>query len=386
MTGRRPPTILISAGETSGDRLGAGLARALRARRPELRLVGMGGERMEAEGVERVQDASEVAVVGIVEVLAHLPALRRAMDRLRRALDGADLLVPIDYPDFNLRLAKDAGRAGVPVVYFVSPQVWAWRKGRVKRIRRLVRRMLVLFPFERAFYDDAGVPVTFVGHPAVDLQPEPPDREAWFRAAGLDPARPAVALLPGSRRGEIGRLLPVLFAAAERLRARRPELQFVLPVAPGLDRAWLDALVAAQPFRDVALQRDGFAGALAHCAAGAVASGTASLESALAGLPIVVVYRIAPLSYLLGRMLVDLEHVALPNLVAGRRLVPELIQGDCTPERVAAEVARYLDDPERAAEVRRGLAAVRERLGEPGVFDRAAEAVLAELDRVADPE
>jgi len=204
----RAPRIVLSAGEASGDRLGAGLAHALRRRHPEIELLGMGGPQMAEAGVRLVQDASEVAVVGIQEVLAHLPAIRRAMRSLETVLrdERPDLLVPIDFPDFNLRLAARARRAGVDVVYFVSPQVWAWRRGRVHGIRRLVRQMLVLFPFEVDFYERAGVPVTFVGHPLAEAPPEPRSREELCTAAGLDPERETIALVPGSRRSEVSRL------------------------------------------------------------------------------------------------------------------------------------------------------------------------------------
>jgi lipid-A-disaccharide synthase len=279
-----------------------------------------------------------------------------------------DLLVTIDFPDFNLRLAARARRAGTDVVYFVSPQVWAWRAGRVRTIRRLVRRMLVLFPFETAIYEAAGVPVTFVGHP-VSEQPPP------VRAPGQD----TLALLPGSRRGEVARLLPPLLEAGRIVQDRRPGVRFVLPLASGLDPAWVGSLVERGPLPGVRILRDGYPAILADCRAGVVASGTASLEAAVAGLPIVVVYRMNPLSHAIGRLLVRVEHIALPNLVAGRRVVPELVQRECTGERIATELLRYLEEPAHEASVRRQLGAIRDRLGGPGVFERAAERILAEL-------
>jgi lipid-A-disaccharide synthase len=373
---------MLSAGEPSGDRLGAGLARALLRRRPDAELVGMGGEKMREAGVRLLQDAAEVAVVGIFEVLAHLPAIRRAKRRLDSFLrtERPDVLVPVDFPDFNLRLAAEAGRAGVPVVYFVSPQVWAWRRGRVKRIRHLVRRMLVLFPFETAFYEQAGVPVTFVGHPMAERGPAPAAREALCERAGLDPEATHIALLPGSRRGEVERLLPVLLEAAGRLREGRPELRFLVSAAPGLEPRALRREIPASLADVVRLHAGDYPEILAVCEAGVVAAGTASLEAAVMGLPIVVVYRMNPLSYALGRALVRVEHVAMPNLVAGRRVVPELIQGDCTPTAIAAALAAYLDGPDEARRVREALGEVRKRLGGPGIFDRAAEAVLEEME------
>lgn len=378
----RPPRILISAGEASGDRLGAGLALAILERHPDAQLVGMGGPLMARAGVRLVQDASEVAVVGIVEALGQLRAIRQAMRRLEACLETErpDLIVPVDFPDFNLRLASRARRAGVKVVYFVSPQIWAWRRGRVRQIRRLVSRMLVLFPFELPMYEAAGVPVTFVGHPVAEaIGRSVPERQELCRRAGLDPSREVIALLPGSRRSEVSRLLPPMLDAAQRLRRARAGLQCVIPLAPGLPAAWVEAQLGQPAPEGVRMHFGDYPEILSVCSAGVVASGTASLEAAVAGLPIVVVYRMSPVSYLVGRLLVRLEYIALPNLVAGRRVVPELIQGECTGERIAELLLRYLERPDEVASVRRALSEVRERLGGPGVFPRAAESVLAEL-------
>jgi lipid-A-disaccharide synthase len=346
----------------------------------------MGGDEMRAAGVRIVQHASEVSVVGIVEVAKHLPAIRRAMRRLERAIveERPDLVVPIDFPDFNLRLAVRARRAGVPVVYFVSPQVWAWRPGRVHKIRDLVRRMLVLFPFEVAFYREAGVPVDFVGHPIAE-RTTPRPRGELARLAGLDPDRPTVALLPGSRAGEVQRILPVLLEAARRIRPGREGLQWLVSAAPGLDRAWLRAEADRHGLPEARIHTGDFPEILTVCTAGAVAAGTASLEAAAAELPIVVVYRMNPVTYAIGRRLVSLPHVALPNLVAGRRVVPELIQDECTPDRVASELERYLDRPADAERVRAELREVRERLGAPGAFETAAARILDELDGLRRP-
>jgi lipid-A-disaccharide synthase len=377
----RAPRIVLSAGEASGDRLGAGLARALRSRSPGIELLGMGGPQMAEAGVRLVQDAAEVAVVGIQEVLAHLPAIRRAMRSLETILtdERPDLLVPIDFPDFNLRLAARARRAGVGVVYFVSPQIWAWRRGRVHRIRRLVRRMLVLFPFETEFYEQAGVPVTFVGHPLAEGGTQNRSRQELCAAAGLDPDREAIALVPGSRRSEVERLLPPMLEAARRVRRQRPETQALVTLAPGLPREWFARQVARANVDDVRVHSGDFPEILSTCAAGAVASGTASLEAAVTGLPMVVVYRMGRVSHAIGRALVRLPHIAMPNLVAGRGVVPELVQHECTPERIAEELLRYLTEPERADDVRSSLSEIRGRLGGPGVYERAAEQILAEL-------
>ena len=374
--------ILISAGEASGDRLGAGLARALRARMPSIELVGMGGDEMADAGVRLLQHASEVAVVGIVEVVRHLPAIRRAMTRLTEAIERErpDLVVPVDFPDFNLRLAARCRRAEVPVVYYVSPQVWAWRRGRVRTIRRLVRRVLVLFPFERRFYDDEGVPATFVGHPAAAARARA-SREELLPGLGLDPRRRVLALLPGSRVGEAGRLLPVQLDAARRLRERDPGLQLVAPRARTIPPGFLEAIARERKIVDLAICDGRYPDILEASDAGIVASGTATLDAALAGLPFVAVYRMQPLTYWIARSLVSIDHVALPNLVAGERIVPELVQEDCRPEIIAREVEPLLAEPARAARMREALAGVRSRLMGDGAFDRAAEAVLAELGR-----
>jgi len=377
----RPPRILLSAGEASGDRLGAGLARAILRHRPDAELLGMGGDEMAAAGVRLVQHASEVAVMGLFEVLTHLPALRRAMARLERCFSEArpDLVVPIDFPDFNLRLAERAHRTRVPIVYYVSPQIWAWRKRRVLRIKRLVRRMLVLFPFETGFYESEGVPVTFVGHPAAERATRAHDRGALLRGAGLDPAREVVALVPGSRGIEVERILPTLLRSARLVQARRGDVQFVVPLAATVRRDSVEARVRSAGLSDTVVHGADFPEILGACQAGAVTSGTASLEAALAGLPMVVVYRVRWPSYLLARALVRVEHAALPNLVAGRRIVPELIQHELRPETVAGHLLGYLESPDRTLAVRKDLADVLRRLGEPGAFDRAADAVLAEI-------
>ncbi len=374
---------MISAGEASGDRLGAGLAAALRQRDPAIELIGMGGPQMRDAGVRLVQDSAEVSVVGIWEVLSRLPQIRRAMHRLERVLEDErpDLLVPIDFPDFNLRLAARAGRNNIGVVYFVSPQVWAWRPRRVHQIRRLVREMLVLFDFEREFYRNADVPVTWVGHPLAEAPPETSDRADLRRRIGLLPDSTAIALLPGSRAGEIKRHMPVLLGAAALLRRERPALEFLVPLAPSAP-----GCVVRDTIRDSGLERihvhaGDFPGVLRVCAAGAVASGTASLDAAMVGLPMVVIYRMSPITYWIGKRLIQVDHIAMPNLIAGRGIVPELLQDECNAARIAAELDRYLGDPSHAESVRNALQAVSRKLGDPGVYARAAERVLAHLPR-----
>jgi lipid-A-disaccharide synthase len=377
----RPLRIVISAGEASGDRLGAGLARALRELHPGIELSGMGGDEMEAAGVTLVQHARDVAVVGLVEVLRHLPAIRRAMGRLEETLrtSAPDLLVPIDFPDFNLRLAARAKRAGVPVVYYVSPQVWAWRRGRVRTIRDLVRRMLVLFPFESSFYEHEGVPATFTGHPAAAAR-VPERRELLLPRLGLDPGRPVAAILPGSRRGEVSRVFPVLLRAARQVAGTHPAVQFVVPQARTLPDGFLQTIAAPYGLDALTVVHDAYPGILEVSDAAAVASGTATLDAALAGVPFVAVYRMQALSYAIAKLLVRVDHIALPNLVAAARVVPELVQGECTPEAVAAHLRGFLDEPAKAEALREGLAGIRAKLAGDGAYRRAAEAILAESE------
>jgi lipid-A-disaccharide synthase len=367
--------LLLSCGEPSGDLYAGELVRELRLRQPELEVFGLGGDRMSGQGAELLAHIKDLAVVGLLEVVAHLRSLRRVFDRVLFEVERRrpDVAVLVDYPDFNLRLARQLRQRGVRVVYYVSPQVWAWRRGRLDSIRKTVDHMLVIFPFEEALYREADVPATFVGHPLVDLLRPPANPAAFLESVGLDPKRPVVALLPGSRPKEIGHNLPPVLGAVERLVAQRPHLQFSLALAPALDPAVVTNAVGPLPVRVVASQTQGV---LASCTVAVVASGTATVEAALLGAPMVVVYRLAPLTYLLGRRLVKVPHFAMANLIAGERVVPEVIQRELTPERVAAEVRALLDDPGRRQRMREGLAEVRRRLGKPGASARAAEAVL----------
>jgi len=367
--------LLLSCGEPSGDLYAGELVRELRLREPDLEVFGLGGDHMASQGAELLAHVKDLAVVGLLEVVAHLRSLRRVFDRVLSEVERRrpDVAVLVDYPDFNLRLARQLRQRGVRVVYYVSPQVWAWRRGRLDSIRKTVDHMLVIFPFEEALYREADVPVTFVGHPLVDLVRAPADPAAFLESVGLDPKRPVVALLPGSRPKEIGHNLPPMMGAVERLAAERPDLQFPLALAPALDPAAVANAVGSLPVRVVANQTQGL---LASCTVAVVASGTATVEAALLGAPMVVIYRLAPLTYLLGRRLVKVSHFAMANLIAGERVVPEVIQRELTPERVAAEVRALLDDPGRRQRMRAGLAEVKRRLGKPGASARAAETVL----------
>jgi lipid-A-disaccharide synthase len=370
--------LLVSSGEPSGELYAAQLVQHLRALEPGLEVFGLGGDRLQAEGATLVAHIRDLAVVGLIEVLKHLRHLRGVF---RRVLDEVDRDPPraavlVDYPDFNLRLARELHRRGIPVVYFVSPQIWAWRKGRIRGIRETVAKMLVIFPFEEALYRDAGVPVTFVGHPLVDLVGPVEGRADFLRGLGVSPGQDVVAVLPGSRPQEIAHNLPGLAGAVALLHARRPDLQFLLPVAPSIDPAQLAPALRGLPVRLVA---DGARPVLAACRAAIVASGTATVEAALLGAPMVVVYRLSALTHFLGRRLIQVPHVAMVNLIAGHRAVPELIQGEFTPERVAGEVMALLPDGPRRTAMLEDLAGVRRRLGSGGASLRAAREVHAFL-------
>ena len=365
------PRLLVSCGEPSGDLYAADLVRHLRRPESTLDVYGLGGDRLGAEGARLLAHVRELAVVGLWEVVSHLPRVRRIFSELLAETDRVrpDLAVLVDYPDFNLRLARALRRRGIPVVYYVSPQVWAWRPGRIRAIRDAVTHMIVIFPFEEEVYRAAGVPVTFVGHPLVDLVAPSRDRGRFLAGIGLDPERPAIALLPGSRRKEIAHNLPGIRGAALQLAARRPDLQFVAAVAPSIDAGLVRGGLPAA----VAIAQGQTHDALAAADAAIVASGTATVEAALIGTPMVVVYRLSGLTYALGRRFVRVPHVAMANLIAGRRVVPELIQGDFTPDAVAGEILRLLGPD--GATMRAALGDVRARLGPGGASARAAQVV-----------
>jgi lipid-A-disaccharide synthase len=378
-----PRELLVVAGEASGDLHGARLLTELRRRVPDLAPFGLGGDEMRAAGLAPVAHSSEISVVGITEVLKILPRAREVFADLLREVDRRRpaLAVLIDFPDFNLRLAKELKRRGLTVLYYISPQVWAWRRGRIKTIARLVDRMLVLFPFEVDFYRDHDVDVVHVGHPLVDEVPVLP--QAW----DLDPSTGGpfrVALLPGSRVSEVEALLPTLLEAVRRLAAQLP-IEVRIIRAPTIAPELIDEAVelAGLPVEIVAEER--FA-AIADSHLALCASGTATLEVGLLGTPMIMVYRLATWTYALARLLVRLPNVSLVNLVLGRRVVPELIQGDANPERIAAEAARVLTDAAERGRMRAALAEVRGRLGEGGASRRAAAEVAAMMNDTTQEE
>ena len=373
-----PPTpILISAGEASGDMYAARLATALR-NRADVHLFGMGGSHMRQAGVEIVADFAEVSVVGILEVFRRLPALLR----VRRQLLGEarhrkpQLAILTDFPGFHLRLSRALKRLGVPNVYFVCPQFWAWRPWRANLVRRRFMRGLCIFPFEQEWYRARGVTADFIGHPLVGHVAATKTRQQFATAYGLDPGRSIVVLLPGSRAGEIAQHMPPLVRACH-LISKRQSVQFVLALAPGLRAQQIGAYLSPEvPARIVENETYN---ALGAADLAIVSSGTATVEAALMNTPMIVIYRVAPVTAAIARLLVRTPYFAMVNLIAAKRIVPELVQKDFTPERVAAEALRLLESPEARAEMQAGLSVVREKLGPQGAIDRAADKIAGIL-------
>jgi lipid-A-disaccharide synthase len=393
--------ILISAGEASGEMYGAQLIEALRKQisgrdgqgarsSTNVTFFGAGGGRMRAAGCEIIVEANDLAVVGITEIFSHLPKILGLYHKLIRAADRrrSDVAVVIDSPAFNWRVARQMRKRGVPVVYYVCPQFWAWRQGRVKLLRKYVNKALVIFPFEEKFYRDRGVDATFVGHPLADLPAPPVTREAYAAEHKLDLAKPWITLMPGSRRKEVRMNLPPMLEAAGRLGC---SYEFVLPVARTLEPAFVAGLVETQ---QAASLRGGRGGqldpeirlvpealpALYHSRAGIIASGTATVEAAIMGTPFLMVYRVSRLTYALGKSRVKVAHYAMVNLIAEEEVVPELVQSRFTAENIVAELGKILPDGESRTRMMRGLAGVKAKLqqgcggGHPS--ERAAAVIL----------
>ena len=368
---------MISCGEPSGDLYAGALASEILRLEPDAIVSGFGSERLRASGATVIRDFKGLSVTGLTEALRVIP---RSWQNYRALVDAADaerpdVFVPIDFPDFNFFVARALHQRGVPVVYYISPQLWAWRRGRLKTMKRVADRVLVIFPFEAPFYEAAGVPVSFVGHPLLELTGPPVARDGFLRGHGLDPSRPVVAMLPGSRRNELRTILPDMVRAAMMVAARVPGVQFVIARAPHLDDELFAPLGAWTGPKPVVVEGETDA-VLASADVAIVASGTVTVQAAMHGCPMVVVYRVGPLTYALGKPLVHVETYAMVNLIAGSRVVPELIQDAFTPDAVAAEALRVLTDPAYAAKVKADLASVRSKLGTAGASRRAAEAVI----------
>jgi len=367
--------ILIVAGEASGDIHGAALVRAIKKLDQGIIVSGIGGSKMEEAGVHITAHSSELAVVGLTEVFSKLKKIVKAHGEMRSLLKnaGPDLLILIDFPDFNISLARTARRYKVPVLYYISPQVWAWRRGRVKKIAKRVDKMAVILPFEKEFYLNSGadINVEYVGHPVMDAIPESPDREAISMELGLDSSRPVIGLLPGSRTDEIKNLLPSMIGAAEILSSRYPAPQFILPLAPTISRELVQSFIDMTTIRIIVSQRDIYS-ALSVCDLALAASGTVTLEAAVMGVPMVVAYRVSPLSFAVGKMVVRVSHVSIANLIAGEEVVPELLQDAATPVGLANRASMILDNKDYREDMIAKLGKVRESLGGKGASDRTA--------------
>lgn len=372
--------ILLVAGEVSGDLHGAHLVEAIHRIDPEVQFFGVGGDGLERKGMKLLYHAHSLSVVGITEVFFKLRSILKALQGLKVSLDRErpDLIILIDFPDFNLRLAKIAHRKGIPVLYYISPQVWAWRPKRVKLIAQWVKKMVVLFPFEVPLYKAAGVDVEWVGHPLLDIVRPTLSKEEAFQQFGLDPQWTTVGLLPGSRMHEVERLLPPLLASTLLLQKEIPKLQFIIPLAPGISKMtlspWMRNISASVKVVE------GWAYDVMNLSELLItASGTATLEGAILGKPMVIVYKVSLPSYWIGRALIRVKSIGLVNLVAGKEIAPELIQDDVTPLRIAEEALRILKDPILSQQMTESMAEVRQGLGEPGAAQRAARIVTSLL-------
>ncbi len=367
--------IMIIAGEASGDIHGAHLVRAMRALDPHLDFFGVGGNALRQAGVHLMVDNSQIAVVGISEallkfkiILSALRIVKKGLNRLRPAL-----LILIDFPDFNLHVATVAKKLGIPVMYYISPQVWAWRTGRVKKIKNLVDHMVVIFPFEVDFYKKSNVPVTFVGHPLLDSVTSETSRG---KKKNLKGDSLLIGLLPGSRNGEITRHLPTMVQAADILSEQLPGIRFAIPVASTVDTTLVEAIVEGGTSSRPLILRDGLRDVLDEAALVITASGTVTLEAAIAGTPMIIVYKVSPLSYWLGKRLIRVKHIGMANLVAERPIVPELIQHEASAENIASRVLQMLRDEKGLAEIRCQLRRVGQSLGTSGASKRTAEVAI----------
>ncbi len=373
------PRVMLSCGEPSGDLYAGALTREIRRLSPGAEVFGLGGRELSAAGGRLTADYAGLAATGLTEALSVLPHTWRTYRRLVHAArtERPDVFVAIDFPEVNFRLGTAVSRLGIPVVYYIGPQAWAWRSGRFRTMRGFVTRALVIFPFETPLYREAAIPVAFVGHPLLDLAPSGADRETFRRRHDLDPEAPVVAMLPGSRPNELRRILPDMVTAARHVRDRVPPVQFVVARAPGLPEPLFEPLAALRragaPPRVVESQTDAV---LAAADVVLTASGTATIQTAIHERPMVVVYRLSPLTYWMARRFIKVKAFGMVNLVAGRTIVPEYAQAAFTPAVVADDAVRFLSDEAHAARTRQALREVREKLGGPGASRRAAEHVL----------
>ena len=386
-----PKKIMIIAGETSGDFHSSSLIRALKKINPGIEIAGIGSQRMREAGAKLLFDTSELSIIGFTGVLANLRKIKKVFNGLLDAIDERppDAIVLVDYPGFNLKLAREIKKRQIPVIYYISPQVWAWWKGRIKTIRRFVDKMIVVFKFEEALYRDSGVDVSFVGHPLLDTAYPATLREDFLNKSGLSPRRQTIGLVPGSRKMEVERILPILLESARLIKEKSPETQFALLKAPGLPGEVFASVIArsaaiASPLRGsqqaaqspaVTLCENRTYDFLNACDFALVASGTATLETAIMQKPMAVVYKVSFLNWLIARALIKLPFIGLVNVVAGKKIVPEFVQYKAKPRLIAEKALEILGDRERLTKVKADLEKVRQGLGTPGASRRAAEII-----------
>lgn len=375
-------TVLFSAGESSGDQHAAHMFQELQRLCPDVYGMGMGGNKMRQAGIDIRFDSSGIGVIGLVEILKHYAEIRSALQLMKQVITDKkpDLLVCVDYKEFNLKLARFAKKQGVKVLFYVSPQVWAWRAGRVVTYGKAIDMMAVIFPFETAYYEAKNVPVRYVGHPSVDKVHPLRNKAEDFKIFGLDETQPVIGILPGSRTNEINRMLPVMLLAAEKLAQLKPQLQFLLPQADSVDDAELQIYLNNHHLNLKIIKQQVY-DAIQCCDAVMTTSGTASLEIALLGIPMVIAYRLSPLTYWLGKQLVKIPFIGLPNIIAGRAIVKELIQDEASADNLSAEIVRLLDDRAYRAACEQGLQQVKQQLGEGGGSTNMAKLALEMLEK-----
>ncbi len=373
--------VMLVSGEASGDQHAANLFLALKKRCPEIQGIGMGAQKMSAAGIDIHYDSSNIGVIGVVEVIKRYAEIHRALKVMQQLLieQRPDLLICVDYKEFNFKLAGFAKKKGIKVLFYVSPQVWAWRPGRVVKYGKVIDMMAVIFPFEVPFYEKEKVPVRYVGHPSVDKVRAKQSKEADLRAFGLNSECPIVGILPGSRTDEINRMLPVMLQAAEIIQAQQSDVQFVLPQADSVSDALLQASFQHSAVKVKTIPNQ-FYDAVQCCDAVMTVSGTATLEIALLEVPMLVAYKLSLMTYLLARLLVDTEFIGLPNIIAGKSVVQEFIQGEATPQNMAQEILHILNDQHYAQNLRENLKKVKVKIGEGGGSENMAQLALQMLN------
>lgn len=373
--------VMISVGEASGDLHGASIAAELKKIKPDIKLFGMGGKAMRAVGVEITHDFADLNVMGFLEVIKNLPRFFKLRDELVEVMkkEKPDVLLIIDYPDFNIRLAKCAKKLGIPILSYIPPSAWAWRKGRAKSVAKIVDKIASIFPFEAEVYKKAGAEVVFVGHPLVDIVKPSMTNEEAYQHFSADPACPVVLLLPGSRAQEITSLLPVMLEGAEKIQEAHPNCQFFLPVASTISQEMLQNMMKDYKVH-VSFVHENIYDLMHIANAGIAASGTVTLEAAILNLPVVVVYKMPSITYFIGKLLVKIPNISLPNIVANERIIPELLQDEVTAENIACETITLLEKNEKSEMVHQNLLKMKKTLGEQGAVRRVAEEVLSMID------